>query len=347
MSEIIEALTGAVEDACVRHPSSADEIWNAGLWAALDQIGITLLSIDEESGGGGGDLSAAAAVLEVLGEFGAEVPFVETALQGAWLLASCGAEIPAGPIAAASAASGITLALEDGEWTIDGELARVPWARISDYLVVLVGRHVVLLDRGEVEIEEGVNMAGEPRDRVTVRRRALPAERVYAIPDGSEVTEELFLARGALGRMAMTSGAARRALRMSMAYASARTQFGRQLVAFQSVQHQIAKMAGEVMLCKTVSRFSALALDERAPSWQFEVAAAQVSSGQAAGTVAKIAHQVHGAIGFTEEHDLRLITTRIWSWRDELGGARLRADQVGEHALAVGPDGLWPLLVGA
>lgn len=346
MSEIIEALTEAVEDACVRHPSSADTNWNAALWSALDQIGITLLSIDEEEGGSGGDISAAAAVLEVLGEYCAEVPFVETALQGAWLLASCRAEIPAGPTTAAVAGSGVTLAEESGAWTIDGELTRVPWARIAEHLVVLAGRHVVLLGRNDFEIEAGTNVAGEPRDRVTMRRVSLPASSVHSVPEDSDVTEELFVARGAVGRMAMSSGASRRALRMSLAYASERTQFGRPLGAFQSVQHQIARMAGEVMLCKTVSKFSAMALDEKEPSWQFEVAAAQVSTGAAAGTVAKIAHQVHGAIGFTEEHDLRLCTTRIWSWRDEYGGARRRAEEVGARALDAGAAGLWPLLAG-
>ena len=58
-------------------------------------------------------------------------------------------------------------------------------------------------------------------------------------------------------------------------------------------------------------------------------AKAQASSG--AGVVAAIAHQLHGAIGTTEEHRLRLTTTRLWSWRDEdgSGGRMLRRARPG------------------
>jgi acyl-CoA dehydrogenase len=35
--------------------------------------------------------------------------------------------------------------------------------------------------------------------------------------------------------------------------------------------------------------------------------------------VARLAHQIHGAIGVTEEHRLRQVTLRLWSWREEYG----------------------------
>jgi acyl-CoA dehydrogenase len=56
---------------------------------------------------------------------------------------------------------------------------------------------------------------------------------------------------------------------------------------------------------------------------------------------------VHGAIGFTREHDLRLWTTRLWAWREEDGSdAEWNAD-LGATALAAGPAGLWPLITGS
>jgi acyl-CoA dehydrogenase len=56
---------------------------------------------------------------------------------------------------------------------------------------------------------------------------------------------------------------------------------------------------------------------------------------------------VHGAIGFTREHDLRLVTTRLWAWRDEDGSEAEWNDVVAATALEAGADGLWPLIVGA
>jgi acyl-CoA dehydrogenase len=90
---------------------------------------------------------------------------------------------------------------------------------------------------------------------------------------------------------------------------------------------------------------------------------AQASSG--AGVVAAIAHQLHGAIGTTEEHRLRLTTTRLWSWRDEDGSEAECFAELGRAALAAatatgagaeagtgtgaraGAGGLWPWLSGS
>jgi alkylation response protein AidB-like acyl-CoA dehydrogenase len=79
---------------------------------------------------------------------------------------------------------------------------------------------------------------------------------------------------------------------------------------------------------------------------RFEIAAAKARAGEAAGTGAAIAHQVHGALGFTQEHELHRFTRRLWTWRDEFGAEAHWWRVVGSRAIAAGGDGLWPLLVG-
>jgi acyl-CoA dehydrogenase len=61
------------------------------------------------------------------------------------------------------------------------------------------------------------------------------------------------------------------------------------------------------------------------------ISAAKVVAGRAASRVASIAHQVHGAIGFTHEHSLHRYTTRIWRWRDQNGTEA-------EHAMSLGNE---------
>jgi acyl-CoA dehydrogenase len=78
----------------------------------------------------------------------------------------------------------------------------------------------------------------------------------------------------------------------------------------------------------------------------FAVAAAKSRVGEAAGKVAEIAHQVHGAIGFTHEHRLHHLTRRLWSWRDEYGVESEWSSELGRIAAAHGGDGLWGLLTG-
>ena len=80
------------------------------------------------------------------------------------------------------------------------------------------------------------------------------------------------------------------------------------------------------------------------------VVAAKAQASNGAGVVAAIAHQLHGAIGTTEEHRLRLTTTRLWSWRDEDGSEAECFAELGRAALraasAAGAKGLWPWLSG-
>jgi acyl-CoA dehydrogenase len=141
----------------------------------------------------------------------------------------------------------------------------------------------------------------------------------------------------------LIAGAARRALELTLRHTAEREQFGRALGRFQAVQQQVAEMAAEVAAVRAAAdaavEFCAAdgVGDERAG---VAVAAAKIHAGRAAGVVARIAHQAHGAIGFTQEHPLHLVTTRLWAWRDEAGWAR----ELGDRALAAGADGRWPLL---
>ena len=150
-----------------------------------------------------------------------------------------------------------------------------------------------------------------------------------------------------------------------MTYVKEREQFGRPLAKFPTVQQELARMAGEVALiaaaAQTAVAAESLAVAGLAGAGN-PVAAGDAATGHAisavlaakaqashgAGIVAAIAHQLHGAIGTTEEHQLRLTTTRLWSWRDEDGPEAECFAELGRAALgaATRPGGLWPWLSG-
>ncbi|MDR0360187.1 MAG: acyl-CoA dehydrogenase, partial [bacterium] len=90
---------------------------------------------------------------------------------------------------------------------------------------------------------------------------------------------------------------------------------------------------------------AALDLAAREPS-RAHVAGAKLRAGDAAGAATEIAHQVHGAIGYTDEHQLHRFTTRIWSWRDEWGSEEEWAIELGRLACGEGAEQLWPGLTG-
>jgi acyl-CoA dehydrogenase len=264
------------------------------------------------------------------------VPLVETDLLAGWLLHAAGITPPAGPLTA------VVGALEvDGD-TARGRLSRVPWARAAAGIVVLTPTRVVLLDPAALTVTDGTNLAEEPRDAVAV---AGPAQ-VAPVPGG---TAQEFRLRAALGRALLLAGAARGALDAAVRYAGERVQFGRPIGKLQAVQQQLALAAAEVAAASAASSSAAAAATAEglgAPAARFAVAAAKARAGEAAGAVARIAHQVHGAMGFTREHDLRLVTTRLWAWRDEDGSEARWQAEIGAQVLAAGRDGLWPLVTG-
>jgi acyl-CoA dehydrogenase len=110
------------------------------------------------------------------------------------------------------------------------------------------------------------------------------------------------------------------------------------------VQVELAQMAGEVTATTALVDAAVQALDRGEDTVVLAAAAAKVRAGEAVQTVARLAHQVHGAIGFTQEHRLHHLTRRCWSWRDEAGSELVWSRTLGAGLLAGGADDLWPAL---
>jgi acyl-CoA dehydrogenase len=302
-------------------------------WPALAASGLALVGVPEEAGGSGGDLAGAAAVLRAAGYHAAAVPLAETGWLAGRLLAEAGLPVPAGVLTAGvlTAASGAVSTGDGG--TLSGTLRRVPWARGADRLVVLAGGAVAVVDPAHAKITEGANVAGEPRDDV-VLSGVRPEAAAPCPVDAAELRR-----RGALARAVQLTGAMARALDLSVRYAREREQFGRPLGRFQAVQQMLAELAGEAAVADVAVRAAV-----RAPGDPVAVASAKANASRAAGAVAAIAHQVHGALGVTEEHVLHKVTLRLGAWRDEYGNETDWADDLGAAAAAA-PDP-WAFITG-
>ncbi|WGX96945.1 acyl-CoA dehydrogenase family protein [Nocardioides sp. L-11A] len=348
MNDVHDTLTAVVREVCAKlsdaeiRDRADDGGWNAPLWAALEELGMTTIAVPEEAGGSGGTISDAVAVLQVLGEHAAAIPFAESCLLGGWLLARCGAPVPRGPLTATVAGDGLHVVRHGDEVEIRGSIPRVPWARQAEHLLVVHDAGIVLLRAGEFEVLPRTNLAGEPRDDVLVDR-VLTADHDLGpcLAERSSIRDE-FQQRAALSRAALLAGAARRALALAVDYAGEREQFGRPIARFQAVQQYLAAMAGEVLAMRIAVDAAAVAVAEGHGA--LAVAAAKTTTSGSAGVVASLAHQVHGALGYTAEHPLHRTTTRLWAWRDEGGSEHAWAADLGRRALRAGPGGLWALI---
>ena len=104
-------------------------------------------------------------------------------------------------------------------------------------------------------------------------------------------------------------GGADRVLEMTVDYVKERAQFGRPIGSFQAIQHHCANMAAAVEGSRFVTYQAAWMLSEGLPATR-EVAIAKAWVGDAYRQVCALAHQCHGAIGFTKEHNMQLYSRR-------------------------------------
>ena len=152
---------------------------------------------------------------------------------------------------------------------------------------------------------------------------------------------------GSVIRSVQTAGALETILSLCVAYAGERVAFERPIGKFQAVQQNLARLAGEVAAALAVSGSAADAIAQaRALSTKrcfLKRQSAKIRSAEAAAEGAAIAHQVFGAIGFTQEHVLHRFTLRMLSWRDDFGNESYWAAELGRRVAARAPtsSGHW------
>ena len=206
------------------------------------------------------------------------------------------------------------LEVPEGPLTVVTE-GRAPYAAFARGLVV----HHELVSPADCRIEPlPPNLAGEPWSMVD--------------PSGPIPWLQPI---GTLLRSVQMAGALEAVLDLTLAYVRERVQFGSPLSRFQAVQQQLALLAGEVAAAGAAVD---AALEQPG---LLSVASAKIRCGQAVGRSTEIAHQLHGAIGYTDEHRLHQFTRRLWSWRDEFGGETEWAARLGALLAREGPDRLW------
>jgi acyl-CoA dehydrogenase len=313
---LVDGARRLLADACTHGAVQAAEAdgWSSAVWEAIAGAGYASLS--ELA------LADALAVLTVAGEHAAPVPLAEAALAG-WLV---GEPVPA-PVSVAPDAE---LRLRDGR--LSGTARHVPWGRAVERIVAAVdGQAVVVAVASAASVQRRANLAGEPRDTLTFER-VEPEDRRPVACDLRE--------RGALTRAALIAGALTAMARLTVAYAGERRQFGRPIASFQAVQQHLVGLAQEASLVAAAvegaARFAG----------PFEIAAAKSVASRAALSATRAAHQVHGAMGMTQEYPLHHFSRRLWAWRSEYGDEQHWAARLGGALAAAGADLLYPSIAG-
>lgn len=345
MTDILETTVRELFDSNMARGAHPDgNGWDAGLWTQLEDLGITSIGTPEVGTEGGGSLVEAAVVVRVAAEFATSIPIGETLIaatllgirdvrpSGAWSVAVSENDQP-------------RIEATVGGYKINGAIRRVPWVRSGMNLAIsadLEGEGTLVstsADRADL-VNDAENLAGERHVDVVFNGAPLSSDEIVGPMDSVLVSGV-----GAVTRAIQIAGALEGVLKMSVRYASEREQFGRPIARFQAVQQMIAELAEEASIARAASEAAVaevangLSHDALMP-----IAAAKTRAGMAATVGARLAHQVHGAIGFTQEHSLHRLTRRLWSWRDEYGSDSYWASIIGKRVGSAGSGQLWASL---
>ncbi len=322
-------------------PGAGDEVdpgTCSSIWAALSEAGIAQAL--HPSMAGEISLADAGALLRPAAFYAAPVPLAETLLSQ-WLLSATGCTVPETPLTIVPGLAPIH-DTSKGRY-IAGDLSRIPWVRQCPQVVVPInienGFAFALLNVADCQVEEGRNLAGERRDRITA---IAPISEVW-IPQNIEFDK--IVAIGAAFRSIQIAGALDRVLELTLQYVQDRVQFGKPLAKQQAVQQLCAVLAGHCAAAAAAADLAIDALDDDID--HHRIAAAKIRCGEAAGFGAAIAHQLHGAMGVTREHALHRFTRRLWSWRDEYGSEAHWSAWLGRELIERGADALWPAITKA
>ncbi len=313
MSELRTAIVAAAEALFAGAPD----------WPAIAVAGFPLLLVPEARGGIGGDWGDAFAVLQVAGGAALAQPLAE-AMLAAHLLARAGLAQPPGLTSIGSGGGSL------GGAAFTGFVAAVPWGRAADHVLATVDveaeePQMLLLPRGRVT--EGESPAGEPRDRLDYAGAA-----AVVIGPADHALYAAFL------RVGQVAGALAAALALATAHAETRVQFGKPLARLQAVQQSLAVLAEEVAAVTMAGAAAAAALDRGGGA--LEMMAAKLRANMAVHRGVALAHQVHGAIGFTRDYPLHRLTRRLMGWRSDFGGDSW-AELLGDMALSEPGAALW------
>ena len=318
----------------VREMETGEKGYSPDYWQQMAELGWMGLVFPEEYGGQGMGFFELAILFEEMGRACCPGPFFSTTLCGMAIL-DAGAEeqkkeflpqIADGKMIMAPALlepagtytqEGITLKAnaEGDDYVLNGTKLFVPDANSADYFLVAGqtndGITLFLADAKSagISITMLTTIASDKQAEVAFENVKVPNANVLGeAGKGWDIIQKI-IQRGAIGKCAEIIGGAQKVLEMTIDYSKERVQFGKPVGSFQAVQHHASNMATDVDGSKFITYEAAWLMGEGDPCSK-EISMAKAWCSDSYQRILTTANQVHGAIGFTMDHDLQLYFRR-------------------------------------
>jgi alkylation response protein AidB-like acyl-CoA dehydrogenase len=296
-----------------------------GLRAAMSEFGIPGLLAPESLGGMGLTDVDLVLLLEESGRAAAPEPLLDTAAVAVPLLSALSTDARAATLLrrAARGDALVAIALESNRYVANADIA--------DAIVV------EKRDKAHVVSRESLDLVRQPSVDGTRRlfRVACRLDETTLAARGPSVSVAFADARsrGAVTAAAELVGLGARLVEMTLEYAKTRHQFGRPIGSFQAVKHQITDAYLGLAFARPLVYRAAHSMAHGDDARSLHAAAAKAYASDAASRTARVALQVHGAIGYSFEHDLHLWMKRIWTLSAAWGDAASHRTHIANQLL--------------
>ena len=347
----------------IKEMEESETGYSAELWQEMAELGWMGLAFPEKYGGGGMNFLDLSVLLEEMGRACLPGPFFSTVVLGGLPILDVGSEeqkqeyLPK----LARGEKIFTLALtepgyqnydvasiavkatcDNSDYVINGSKMFVPDAHIADYLLCIArikeqaeheeGSTIFLVDAKNPGIDYTVlkTIAGDKLCEVVFDQVRVPRDNILGQVNQGWREVQKTIQRAAVAKCCEMIGNIQQVLEMTLDYAKERKQFGRPIGSFQIIQHYCADMATDVDGARFSTYQAAWMLSEGLPCTK-EVAIAKAWVGEASQRVITSAHQIHGAIGVTMEHDLHFYTRRAKASELTFGDANFYREIVAQE----------------
>jgi alkylation response protein AidB-like acyl-CoA dehydrogenase len=349
-------LTDKLPKATVKEMEESEAGYSPELWKEMAGLGWMGLAFPEKYGGSDMNFLDLAILIEEMGRACLPGPYLSSVVLSGFTILDIGSEeqkaeylpkIASGekiftlaltePSASYDADGIETKAVAEGDnYVISGTKLFVPDANVADYMLVVAktdqGFTLFIVDAKSQGISHTVlkTIAEDKLCEVVFDKVKVPKTNILGEADKGWAEVEKIIQRAAVAKCCEMVGCIQQALDMTVEYAKDRKQYGRPIGSFQVIQHYCADMAIDVEGTRLSAYKAAWTLSEGLPCTE-EVAIAKTWAGEACQRVMALAHQIHGAIGVTIDHDLQYYTRRAKAAEVSFGDARFYREVVAKE----------------